>query len=170
MPRPVNNLFTGRTELLLRMTKALSINNMSTDEQKIFVITGLGGQGKSEVCLKVATMMRKEYVLTLHNFASNVVVLAYEYRFWGIFWVNVNKPSTATNDFIAIAKALGHSVENIPDSLQVLANEKQNWLLILDNADTPDFDYQVYLPSGTHGAMIICEFLNVFSIIQLGLR
>ena len=65
MPRPVNNLFTGRTELLFRIKEALSMNNMSADERNIFVITGLGGQGKSETCLKVATMMRKEYVLTL---------------------------------------------------------------------------------------------------------
>ncbi|KAL5345345.1 hypothetical protein ACLOAV_009716 [Pseudogymnoascus australis] len=140
VPRPVNNLFTGRTELLLRMTKALSINNMSTDEQKIFVITGLGGQGKSEICLKVATRMRKE--------------------FWGVFWVNVNTPSTATNDFTAIAKALGHSVNNFPDALRVLANERRNWLLILDNADDPDFDYQVYLPSGTHGAIIVTSRIS----------
>lgn len=55
---------------------------------------------------------------------------------------------------------LDHSVENIPYALQILANEKQNWLLILDNADTPDFDYQVYLPSGTHGAMIITSRIS----------
>ncbi|KFX98191.1 hypothetical protein V490_02429 [Pseudogymnoascus sp. VKM F-3557] len=140
VPRPVNNLFTGRTELLFRIKEALSINSLSTDERKIFVITGLGGQGKSEICLKVATMMRKE--------------------FWGIFWVNINTPSTAANDFIAIAKALGHSVENIHDALQVLANEKRNWLLILDNADDPEFDYQVYLPSGTHGAIIITSRIS----------
>ncbi|KFY48789.1 hypothetical protein V495_01031 [Pseudogymnoascus sp. VKM F-4514 (FW-929)] len=140
VPRPVNNLFTGRTELLRRIKEALSISNMSTDERKIFVITGLGGQGKSEICLKVAAMMQEE--------------------FWGIFWVNVNTPSTATNDLVAIAKALGHSVDNIPDALRVLANEKRNWLLILDNGDNPEFDYQVYLPSGTHGAIIITSRIS----------
>jgi hypothetical protein len=40
-------------------------------------------------------------------------------------------------------------------TLQVLANTKQTWLLILDNADDPNFDYQVYFPSGTHGAVLM---------------
>jgi tetratricopeptide (TPR) repeat protein len=63
--------------------------------------------------------------------------------------------STAESDFIAIAKLLGHSVENIPDTLQVLASTKKAWLLILDNADDPNFDYQIYFPSGTHGAVLM---------------
>ncbi|KFY88696.1 hypothetical protein V500_06177 [Pseudogymnoascus sp. VKM F-4518 (FW-2643)] len=148
VPRPVNNLFTGRTELLDRMKKALSVIdtsltdkqkadiNISPDKQKIFVITGLGGQGKSEICLKVASLMRE--------------------LFWGVFWVDVNTPSTAESGFITVAKKLDCLVENVADALRVLANAKQTWLLILDNADDPGFDYQVYLlPSGTHGAIII---------------
>jgi hypothetical protein len=63
MPRAVNNLFTGRTELLHRIQEALhSDYTSSTDEQKRFVITRIGGQGKSEICLKIATRMREEYV------------------------------------------------------------------------------------------------------------
>jgi tetratricopeptide (TPR) repeat protein len=72
-----------------------------------------------------------------------------------VFWVDVDKASTAEADFIAIAKLLGHSVEGVPNALQVLANIKQPWLLILDNADDPDFDYQVYFPTGTHGAVLM---------------
>ncbi|KFY82785.1 hypothetical protein V498_08453 [Pseudogymnoascus sp. VKM F-4517 (FW-2822)] len=136
VPRSVNNLFTGRIELLRRMKKALSnIDTSPTDERKIFVITGLGGQGKSEICLKVASLMREE--------------------FWGIFWVDVNTPYTAQNGFVAVAKELEYSVKNVPDALRVLANTKQSWLLILDNADDIDFNYQVYLPSGTYGTIII---------------
>jgi tetratricopeptide (TPR) repeat protein len=69
--------------------------------------------------------------------------------------VDVDKASTAESDFIAIAKLLGHSVEGVPNALQVLANIKQSWLLILDNADDPDFDYQIYFPPGTHGAVLM---------------
>ena len=42
----------------------------------------------------------------------------------------------------------------------MLANTKKSWLLILDNADDPNFDYQEYLPSGTHGAIIITSRLS----------
>jgi nucleoside-triphosphatase THEP1 len=31
-----------------------------TTEQKRLVITGMGGQGKSEICIKVANLMRDE--------------------------------------------------------------------------------------------------------------
>ncbi|KAH8674828.1 hypothetical protein BGZ60DRAFT_279597 [Tricladium varicosporioides] len=136
VPRPVNDLFTGRSELLLRIEKAIYCDPTSSpDKQKRFVITGMGGQGKSEICLKVASQMRKQ--------------------FWGVFWVDVDKVSTAKSDFIAIAKRLGHSAESVHDALEVLASSKQIWLLILDNADDPNFDYQVYFPSGTHGAVLI---------------
>jgi hypothetical protein len=72
-----------------------------------------------------------------------------------VFWVDVGKASTAESDFIAIAKLLGQSVESVPDALRVLASAKQTWLLILDNADNPNFDYQAYFPSGSHGAVLM---------------
>ena len=63
VPRPTNELFTGRTDLLLRIQVALRNHTSDADKQKRFVITGLGGQGKSEICLKVASVMREQYVL-----------------------------------------------------------------------------------------------------------
>ncbi|KAM3067112.1 hypothetical protein ACMFMG_011668 [Clarireedia jacksonii] len=136
VPRTINPLFTGRSELLGRIQEAIhSDHNCSPDKQKRFVITGLGGQGKSEICLQVASQTRKE--------------------FWGVFWVDVSKVSTAESDFITIAKLLGRSVESVSDTLYVLASIKQPWLLILDNADDPNFDYQIYFPSGTHGVVLM---------------
>jgi tetratricopeptide (TPR) repeat protein len=77
------------------------------------------------------------------------------YRFWGIFWVDVDKPSTAERDFIAVAKLLGRLIESVPEALQVLATTYRSWLLILDNADDPDFDYQIYFPPSNHGAVLM---------------
>ena len=63
VPRAVNDLFTGRAELLARIQQALHIDITSKPaKQRRFVITGLGGQGKSEVCLQVASFMQEEYV------------------------------------------------------------------------------------------------------------
>ena len=63
VPRAINNLFTGRTKLIRQVQESLR-NNQAIDssKQRRFVITGLGGQGKSEICLKVASLMREEYV------------------------------------------------------------------------------------------------------------
>jgi hypothetical protein len=55
--RRVNTLFTGRRTLLERVKDAI---RRDTPEQKIFVITGLGGLGKSEVCLKLVNEIRQE--------------------------------------------------------------------------------------------------------------
>lgn len=41
------------------------------------------------------------------------------------------------------------------ETLQALANEKEHWLLILDNADDVSHDYSEYIPSGTYGTIII---------------
>lgn len=63
VPGTVNSLFTGRSELLGRIQNAFRMNEASgTKEQKRLVITGMGGLGKSEICLKVANLMREECV------------------------------------------------------------------------------------------------------------
>jgi tetratricopeptide (TPR) repeat protein len=72
-----------------------------------------------------------------------------------VFWVDVGSPSTAKNGFLAVAKALGSSAESVGESLQALASTKDRWLLILDNADDPAFDYATYIPSGNQGAVIV---------------
>ncbi len=77
-----------------------------------------------------------------------------------MFWVDVDTASTAESDFIPIAKLLGHSVESVPYALQVLATTKKTWLLILDNADDPNFDYQAYFPSGPQGAVLMTSQIS----------
>jgi len=63
MPRTINDLFTARGTLLLQIQKAISsLANSSLSKQREFVITGLGGQGKSEIYLKVANQMREKQV------------------------------------------------------------------------------------------------------------
>ena len=63
VPRAVNRLFTGRAELLTRIIKTLRGDGpFHTSRQKRFVITGLGGQGKSEICLQVADLIKDEYI------------------------------------------------------------------------------------------------------------
>ena len=61
VPRAVNSLFTGRSDLLSRIQKALQNQSISVvHKQRRFVITGLGGQGKSEICLQIASLMKQQ--------------------------------------------------------------------------------------------------------------
>jgi putative protein kinase ArgK-like GTPase of G3E family len=62
VPRAVNGLFTGRSEVVERMQSALRSNGPDVTKQTRVVVTGIGGMGKSEVCLKVAELLREECV------------------------------------------------------------------------------------------------------------
>ncbi|KAL8853376.1 MAG: hypothetical protein Q9221_001853 [Calogaya cf. arnoldii] len=75
--------------------------------------------------------------------------------FWGVFWVDVSSTSSAKNDFLNIAKKLGIHAETIEEARQSLANVKQSSLLVLDNADNPNIDYQCYFPAGLLGVVIM---------------
>lgn len=58
--RPTNPYFTGRTEVITEITNSIrrALEDDSRLEQHRVVITGMGGQGKSEVCLHVANQVR----------------------------------------------------------------------------------------------------------------
>jgi ATP-dependent Clp protease ATP-binding subunit ClpA len=61
VPRGVNKLFTGRSEIIDKIKEAISDDSTQhADKQKVFVITGLGGMGKTEICLQVANILREE--------------------------------------------------------------------------------------------------------------
>ena len=68
VPRMINNLFTGRAKLLERIKHAVRQDIL---EAKIIVITGIGGLGKSEVCLRVVNDMRQEYATSLASRVSS---------------------------------------------------------------------------------------------------
>ena len=74
VPRTLNSLFTGRKQLLHHIKQCLT---SSKDEQvglpRIFVITGLGGQGKSEICLKLAHDMREEFVIHMPLYLGFII-------------------------------------------------------------------------------------------------
>ncbi|KAI1089379.1 P-loop containing nucleoside triphosphate hydrolase protein [Rostrohypoxylon terebratum] len=133
--RSINPMFTGRRNIISKIKNAFA--SPRSDSQKIFVLTGMGGLGKSEVCLQVANELRE--------------------RFWGVFWVDVSSNSTAKSGFFGIAKMIGSTETGIDETRHLLSNidPKHPWLLVLDNADDPQVDYRQYCPSGTRGTVLI---------------
>ncbi|KAL8995493.1 MAG: hypothetical protein Q9169_004787 [Polycauliona sp. 2 TL-2023] len=95
----------------------------------------MGGLGKSELCLQLAHRVRQ--------------------RFWGVFWVDVSTTILAEIDFLRITSSLGFPVESMEEARQCLANVKESWLLVLDNADDHNVDYQRYFPTGPLSVVIM---------------
>ncbi|KAL9017496.1 MAG: hypothetical protein Q9185_005162 [Variospora sp. 1 TL-2023] len=135
--RSRNPFFTGRDDTLreLEATVRDAVNGSSYRGQCSIVISGMGGQGKSEICLQLAYRVRQ--------------------IFWGVFWVDVSTTSSAKNDFLNIVKKLGIHAKSMEEARQGLANVKEPWLLVLDNADDPDVDYQDYFPAGLLGVVLL---------------
>ncbi|TLD26576.1 hypothetical protein PspLS_04347 [Pyricularia sp. CBS 133598] len=144
VPRAVNPLFTGRFTILETIERA--IEQEIPGCHKVFALTGLGGQGKSEVCLQVANRVRQ--------------------RFWGVFWVDVGTLESAKSSFSQVSSHLGMPAsageDPVEKALHLLANIRpgRRWLLILDNADEEKTDYHRYIPSGSQGAILVTSRLR----------
>lgn len=58
--RSTTLLWTGRTEIIKRIVAAIETPRF--EAQRRFVLTGMGGQGKSEICLRVCNEVRGRFV------------------------------------------------------------------------------------------------------------
>ncbi|KAK0127802.1 hypothetical protein ONS96_007307 [Cadophora gregata f. sp. sojae] len=132
VPNSVNPQFTGRTEICERLSE-LVVTREYADLQQRFVLHGMGGSGKTQICLKFAEDHRK--------------------RFWGVFWIDASTNETAQASFLIIARKC-KQIESI-EAVKSWIAAHSNWLLIIDNADDPSLDLRYYFPSGNTGTIII---------------
>lgn len=110
----------------------------SGDGSRKYVLHGIGGVGKSELALQFAQKHRQ--------------------RYWGIFWVDFGSRESVQDSYNKIAGSLGLSATK-EDAIEAvndrLSNSKKPWLLILDNCDDLDGDYQAHYPENDRGAIIM---------------
>jgi tetratricopeptide (TPR) repeat protein len=72
-----------------------------------------------------------------------------------VFWIDISSQSSAKADIIGVGKMLEMEVSTVEDGLILLSNINKPCLLILDNADDPNFDYHMYLPADIKGGVIM---------------
>ncbi|KAK5069263.1 hypothetical protein LTR64_008443 [Lithohypha guttulata] len=137
VPRTANPLFTGRQELLqeLEDTARDAVYCPWDRDQCRIVISGMGEQGKSEVCLQLARRLRSV--------------------FWAVLWIDVSTRDIAERSFLKAAQRLSLPADSWEDSLYAITNLSHPWLLILDNADDPETDYRDYFPDSRHGVIVM---------------
>ncbi|TKA66369.1 hypothetical protein B0A49_07899, partial [Cryomyces minteri] len=137
MSRKSNTLFTGRQSTLQVLHQSLVPTQRPRDQsiQRVFVLVGLGGAGKSKVAIKFAEETRES--------------------FWGVFWVDASSHQSAEASFVNIAETLKLSDRDLRTVLQWLANTNRRWLLILDNCDDSHIDYSAYFPPAQRGSVLM---------------
>jgi tetratricopeptide (TPR) repeat protein len=135
LPYSPDSNFVARSNLL---TELVTILNPSTQghasSQRLVVISGEGGMGKTHLALKVADALRDS--------------------FFGVFWINASSDQLARASWADIARIFGlepdfHAICNYFATLQ------KPWLLIVDNADDPYIHIEDYIPSGDLGCIVI---------------
>ncbi|TVY67461.1 Protein SERAC1, partial [Lachnellula suecica] len=135
VPHSVNPHFTGRNDIRRQLSEALVGDGYgrSSRAQRKFVLYGLGGSGKTQMCLKFAEDHRK--------------------KFWGIFFIDASTSQMAEEGFMSIARTCKQEANM--DSVKDWLSGKDDWLLIIDNADDPNLDISKFFPLGTKGTLLI---------------
>ena len=92
-----------------------------------------------------------------HIFTICIFVLglrSYLSRFSAVFYVDASTKETIRAGLIniALANGIGDSEEA---TLDWLSGQREEWLLVLDNADDPNLNLRPYLPSCAHGNILI---------------
>lgn len=126
------------------------MNSNSPAQQRKFVLYGLGGSGKSQLCLKFAEDHRERYAIRVNRFYN---INVNNSRFWGVFWVNASSYETAEQGFAEIAKIGG--VKEDCKGKTWLSHRTETWLLIIDSADDPGIDISEFFPPGNRGCLLI---------------
>ncbi|KKZ64978.1 hypothetical protein EMCG_09123 [[Emmonsia] crescens] len=131
VPFAASESYTGREQLARGLQERMLAPN---DQQKRFVLYGLGGSGKTQFCLKFAWDNRDS--------------------FWGVFWVDASSSETAKQAFSELAR-LGRMEEKFESGMYWLSAQAMPWLLVIDNADDAEFDYARYFPPGGKGHILV---------------
>jgi tetratricopeptide (TPR) repeat protein len=137
VPQERNPLFTGREDVLAALEAALHAERAAGITP---ATADLGGVGKSQAALEYAYRHREEY------------------RF--VFWVQAESEATLNRDFGEIARRLELAVREAAETEAVREGVKQwlaehdDYLLILDDADTPAAA-AAYLPAALRGHRLV---------------
>ncbi|KAJ7872428.1 P-loop containing nucleoside triphosphate hydrolase protein [Mycena leptocephala] len=128
-------IFQGRQDILAKMDEYFS---KDIGERNIYVLHGLGGSGKTQIALKFLEMISRHQAP----------------RFTKQFFINASSLQTLDTALknIAIAQKIGTSSE---DGLLWLISQREEWMLLFDNADDPSIDLFHFFPKCTHGNIII---------------
>ncbi|UGY94486.1 tetratricopeptide repeat protein [Streptomyces gobiensis] len=131
---PRNMLFTGRDELLRQLERGLSEGPTAVLPHALH---GMGGVGKSQLALEYVYLHASEYDV--------------------VWWIPAERPTQIAQAMVELAQRLGlpvtgEAITAVPAVLEALrtGNPYSNWLLVFDNAESPEA-VQEFFPSSPQG-------------------
>lgn len=134
---PRNPNFTGRVELLDALHASLSAQSAAAVVQSE-AIHGLGGIGKTQLALEYAYRFGSEYDI--------------------VWWIPADLSTTAASALSDLADRLGVGGDETPsertERLFAELRSRTRWLLVYDNAESPDALSGLLPPSGS-GAILV---------------
>ncbi|KAA6407667.1 MAG: hypothetical protein FRX48_08505 [Lasallia pustulata] len=136
-PRP-SPKFTGRKMYLDRLDSFFFTKTSPRQANRIFLLHGMGGAGKTQICLK---------------FAED-----HQDQFRRILWVDSSNEETIKQSLKNIANhpdAKSSRVQGTPEAALYWLSITDKWLLIFDNADGEPDIVEENLPSGTGGHVLV---------------
>ncbi|KAJ7809310.1 hypothetical protein B0H13DRAFT_2479113 [Mycena leptocephala] len=137
LSHPVQNQLAdaGRQDILEKMDEYFS---RDIGERHTYVLHGLGGSGKTQIALKFLDMNNRHQA---PGFTKQ-------------FFINASSLQTLDTALknIAIAHKIG---KNSEDGLLWLISQREEWMLLFDNADDLSIDLFHFFPRCTHGNIII---------------
>ncbi|MEM6436177.1 MAG: tetratricopeptide repeat protein [Cyanobacteria bacterium P01_D01_bin.115] len=156
VPYQRNPYFTGRKSILVCLHQQLNQRQVAAINQ-VQAISGLGGIGKTQTAVEYA-----------YRYYYDPEKKTYDY----VFWVSADTEINLGADFGKLANQLCLPAANGTEEEKILAVKQwlathDNWLLIFDNADTPDW-LQDYLPTNPAGKVLITSRASIFD--QLGIE
>ncbi|KAJ7211648.1 hypothetical protein GGX14DRAFT_542759 [Mycena pura] len=129
---PASRMFQGRQNILDNMQHFFSQHDLG--KQRIYVLYGLGGGGKTQTALKFIERSHSQFSSTCLIDTSTKETI-----------------DTAFKD-VAVKQKIGDTAK---DAIQWFTAQKDEWLIVFDNADEPNIDLNKFFPPCKHGNIII---------------
>ncbi|KAH6851250.1 hypothetical protein B0I37DRAFT_131949 [Chaetomium sp. MPI-CAGE-AT-0009] len=144
IPEETSPTFVGREDMLRTLRSAFFPGDRPTTRRgrKSFVVFGMGGSGKTELCSKFATDNKTEYT--------------------AVFTIRAASPETVKESYCSIGQLSGLEPTESAGR-HVLSQLKEPWLLIIDNADDRSMKLARLFPAGGSAHILITTRVRDFS-------
>ncbi|MCP3960158.1 MAG: tetratricopeptide repeat protein [bacterium] len=149
VPVPRNQFFTGRDTVIENLHEALHDEGQAALGQ---AISGLGGIGKTQTAVEYCYRYRDEYQAVL--------------------WARAETESELVQGLVEIARVLELPEKNAQEQDQAVQavkrwlGENDAWLLVLDNADTPEM-LKPFLPTSPGGHVLLTSRADNFDVLEV---